>query len=330
MKRVALFFLLSGMVGLAESPTKHRVLFNRYLVPAMTVYIADADGQNERALAPAKGLEYSPSYSADGQWVVYTVERKGQSDIYRIHPDGSGLQQLTNDPAFDDQGTLSPDGKTLAFVSTRSGGTAGIWLMDINSKTYTNLTKHSSGNFRPSWSPDGAWIAFTSDRDAQPGDLPGQWEHLQSTGVFVIRPDGKGLRRLTRKDGVAGSPSWSPDGKKVLFYETDEVGAYLAKNAQSRTEIVSIDVTTGERKQYTASNETKLSPQSLSGGRIGYVVRAADDTAGLKIWNPSRRVETIARGAVAQSELVSRRHPRRLPANEPNGIDSTPASHGEP
>ena len=115
--------------------SKHRVLFNRYLVPAMTVYIADADGKNERALVPTKGLEYSPSYSADGQWVVYTVEREGQSDIYRIHPDGSGLQQLTNDPAFDDQGALSPDGKTLAFVSTRSGGTAGIWLMDINSKS---------------------------------------------------------------------------------------------------------------------------------------------------------------------------------------------------
>ena len=298
LKRVALFVLLSGLVGLAESPTKHRVLFNRYLVPAMTVYIADGDGKNERALVPTKGLEYSPSYSADGQWVVYTVEREGQSDIYRIHPDGSGLQQLTNDPAFDDQGALSPDGKTLAFVSTRSGGTAGIWLMDVNSKTYTNLTKHASGNFRPSWSPDGAWIAFTSDRDAQPGYLPGQWEHLQSIGVFVIRPDGKGLRRLTRKDGVAGSPSWSPDGKNVLFYETDEVGAYLAKYAQSRTEIVSIDVTTGERKQYTASNETKLSPQWLSGGRIGYVTRAADDTAGLKIWHPSRRVDTIAAGAV--------------------------------
>jgi Tol biopolymer transport system component len=145
----------------------------------MTVYIADADGKNERALVPAKGLEYSPSYSADGQWVVYTTEHEGQSDIYRIHPDGSSLQQLTNDPAFDDQGALSPDGNTLAFVSTRSGGTAGIWLMDINSKTFTNLTKHSSGNFRPSWSPDGAWIAFTSDRDAQPGYLPGQWEHLQ-------------------------------------------------------------------------------------------------------------------------------------------------------
>jgi Tol biopolymer transport system component len=280
------------------SSTKHKVLFNRFQVPAMTVFIADADGKNEHALVPTHELAYSPSFSGDGQWIVYTAEREGQADIYRIHPDGTGLQQLTDDPAFDDQGTLSPDGKTLAFVSTRGSGTANLWLMDVGSKTFTNVTKHRSGNFRPSWSPDGKWIAFTSDRDAQPGVFPGMWEHLQSTGVYVVRADGKGLRRLTRKDGVAGSPSWSADGQKVLFYETDEVGAYLTKFGQSRTEIVSIDVVSGEHKQYTASNETKLSPQWLSEGRISYASRAAGDTAGVRIWYPSRRVDTVILGAV--------------------------------
>jgi TolB protein len=282
----------------ADPSSKLQVLFNRYLVPAMTVVIADADGSNEHALVPTNGLEYSPSFSADGQWVVYTADREGQADIYRIHPDGTGQQQLTDDAAFDDQGALSPDGKTLAFVSTRGGGTANIWLMDVGSKRYTNLTKHSSGNFRPSWSPDGRWIAFASDRDVPIAYYPGQWEHLQSTGLYVIQPDGKGLRRLTRKDGVAGSPSWSSDGTKVLYYETDEVGAYLAKTARGRTEVVSVDVRTGERTQYTASNDTKLSPHWLSGGRISYVIRSGDDTQGLKIWHPDRRVVTIVKGAI--------------------------------
>ena len=264
----------------------------------MSLFIADGDGANERALLPAAGLDYSPSFSADGQWVVYTSEKDGQADIYRIAPDGTGLQRLTDHPAFDDQGSLSPDGTTLAFVSTREGGIANIWLMDVASKKATNLTKHHSGNFRPSWSPDGRWIAFTSDRDSQPANFPGMWEHLQSTGVYVIRADGRELRRLTRKDGVAGSPSWSADGRRLLFYETDEVGAYLAKSGNSRTELVSVDVMTGERKLYTASNETKLSPRWLSDGRISYIKRAADDTAGLRIWHPSRRVDTLIRGAV--------------------------------
>ena len=287
----------AARTGQGSSP-KYRVLFNHFQAPTLTLFMADADGKNERPLLPPGGLEYSPRYSADGRWIVYTSERNGLADIYRMHPDGSGVERLTDDPAFDDQGALSPDGRTLAFVSTRGGGTTDIWLMDVASKTYRNLTKHHSGNFRPAWSPDGAWIAFTSDRDARPATNPGRWEHLQSTGIYIVKPDGQGLRRLTRKDGVAGSPSWSADGRKILYYETDEVGAYMAKNATSRTELVSIDLSSGERTTYTASRETKLSPAWLSDGRISYIVRAADNTAGLRIWYPSLRIVTLIPGVV--------------------------------
>jgi Tol biopolymer transport system component len=288
----ALILILFAGLG-AQTEPRYQVLFNRFLVPVMTLHIADADGKRERALLAASALDYSPSFSVDGQWVVFTSERDGQAEIYRVHPEGSGLERLTDHPAFDDQAALSPDGKTLAFVSTREGGTANIWLLDLASKKATNLTASRSGNFRPSWSPDGAWIAFTSDRDAQPGFYTGMWEHLQSTGIYVIKAGGGELRRLTRKDGFSGSPSWSADGRRILFYETDELGAYLAKSANSRTEIVSVDVVTGERKFYTASNETKLSPRWLSQGRISYIERGADATSGLRILRADRGIEPV-------------------------------------
>ena len=82
----------------------------------------------------------------------------------------------------------------------------------------------------------------------------------------------------------------------MLFYETDETGAYLAKSGNSRTELVSVDIDSGARTQYTASNEVKLAPQWLPGGSISYAVRGTN--AGLRIWHPDRRVVTIVPGAI--------------------------------
>jgi len=291
------------------APGKLRVLFNRFQLPEMTVAIADGDGGNERVLLANEGRVYSPAFSADGQWVVVTIERGGQADIYRAHPDGTGLEQLTNATAFDDQGALSPDGRLLAFVSSRDGGMANIWIKDLATGELRNLTRTRAGNFRPAWSPDGEWLAFSSDRDAAPGDIANHWEHLQSTGIYVIRPNGRGLRRITRAGGVAGSPEWSADGRRVLYYETDEAGAYLAKFGGSRVEIVSTDVATGERVQHTASREIKLSPSWLADGRMSYVSRSSDESAGLRVWHPaSRTARTLVAGNVRNPSWATDRN----------------------
>ena len=259
----------------APEKAPHRIALSRIGPVRTGLFIADADGRNERPLVLAEGLDYNASFSSDGQWIVFTSERMGSADIYRVHPDGSGLERLTDDPAYDDQAALSPDGLTLAFVSTRGNGVANIWLLDLATHSTRNLTTQP-GNFRPSWSPDGKWIAFTSDRGTHPGRVAGRWEFLQSTDLYITRIDGTGLRRLTQMGGFAGSPKWSSDGRQIVYYESaaGETFAMRARSAESSvSQIVTVDVASGARMELTTSSGIKLSPQWIGAHRIGYVTK---------------------------------------------------------
>jgi len=118
------------------------------------IYIANTDGGLERVLIEGSNLDMNPSFSPDGRWVLFTSRRDGSADIYRVKPDGTRLERLTDDPAFDDQAVMSPDGARVAFVSSRSGQ-ADIWLLELKTKQLRNLTDHPGGDYRPALSPDG-------------------------------------------------------------------------------------------------------------------------------------------------------------------------------
>ena len=150
------------------SGRKPVMLLNRIAPSVSELYVATADGSNERKLLGDNTFDYHASYSPDGKWIVFTSERAGdgQADIYRVHPDGTGLEQLTDSPALDDQATLSPDGTQLAFMSTRDQHTANVWLLNLKTRKLRSLTASvtvpvagepdkPNGYFRPSWSPDG-------------------------------------------------------------------------------------------------------------------------------------------------------------------------------
>jgi Tol biopolymer transport system component len=236
------------------------------------LFIADADGSNAKPFLPHTGFDGNGSFSRDGKWIVFTSERDGSYDIYRAHPDGSGLKRLVDDPAYDDQAALSPDGKSLAFVSSRSGN-ADIWILEIATKKLRNVTNHPAGDFRPAWSPDGQWLAFTTDRDSKKL-RPNGFVVRHSTQIYLIRADGTGLRRVTQTQSFVGSPTWSPDGKQLVFYEAEfaELGKITAVNRRARgtTQIATVDLTTNEYHVLTSGLGEKWSPRFVTADRVAY------------------------------------------------------------
>jgi Tol biopolymer transport system component len=270
---------------------KDVMLMNRIGPSRSELFVANADGSGEHKLLTTSGFDYNASFSADGQWIVFTSERSGfgQADIYRVHPDGTGLERLTDSPALDHQGVLSADGTQLAFVSTRGTRRANIWILDLKTRQLRNLTgtpelqtspEKPGGYFRPSWSPNGHWIAFSSDRLTEwKGHSNGAgWEHVQELSIYVIQPDGKNLRRITNGGTCMGSPKWSPDGKRLVFYEVPVELTFAARigaiAGTVTSQIVSVDIASGSRVEHTAGPGLKVAPQFLSAGGIGYLAKS--------------------------------------------------------
>jgi len=262
----------------AYASDRPRLLIQRIGPAVSTLYVANANGSDERSVFAAPALDYNAAMSPDGQWILFTSERTGSADIYRARIDGSALERLTDDPAYDDQAAWSPDGNRIVFVSTRRSGAAHIWTLDLRTRRARAITEGSGGDFRPSWSPDGRWIAFSSDRGTGVERDPPEWEQLQRASLYLIRPDGTGLRRLTDGARFAGSPRWSPDAKRVVFYEMSVSDTHAAREddrqAQVVSQIVSVVIETGARLEHTSGGGLKVSPQFLDDARVGYLVKA--------------------------------------------------------
>lgn len=254
-----------------------RILFDRLGPTQAALFISNADGSAERPLTQPGSLDYNPSWSLKGNWIVFTSERAGSADLFRIHPDGTGLERLTDDPAYDDQAAFSPDSTRVVFVSTRAGGRANLWILDAASRKATPLTSGNGGDFRPSWSPDGAWIAFSSDRD-RVSDLPpakGRWERLHLVDIYLIHPDGTGLKRISQQGGFCGSPKWTPDSKAVVTYcmSAQDTWTYRFGSEDGDNQLLKINIDSGEATPVSAGPGVKLLPAVLPSGEIAYLRR---------------------------------------------------------
>lgn len=291
MQRLPVFLLTATGMLLAQPKT---IVFTRIGPSQIRLFVSNADGTAERPLLKSDSLDYNPVWSPDGRWLVFTSERNGSADLYRVKPDGTGLKQLTANPAYDDQAAFSPDGQKLVFVSTRAGGTANLWILDLNTNQARPLTSGPEGDFRPSWSPDGKWIAFSSDRGTKVArDGGGKWwVHLQLADIYMIHPDGSGLKRLTNSGNFCGGPRWTRDSSHVVGYcsSAEETFAYRSTSDQSDetlqamgraplrgdTKLVSIDVATLEQTTITSRPGIKSFPTVLNDGEIAYVRKDTD------------------------------------------------------
>jgi Tol biopolymer transport system component len=304
------------------APPPRKISFARAgMVPgAMQLFISASDGSDEHPLLAAPHDDYDPMWAPDGQSIVFTSDRNGSGDLFRVNADGSGLTQLTSDASYEDQAGFSPDGKKLVFVSTRGSGYSDLWTLDLATNQAKALTSGPGGDYRPAWSRDGKWIAFSSGRGITAPFAEGRWERQQLAEIYVIRPDGSGMKKVTSTGGFCGSPKWMNDSAHVLAYcSTAQETMQLRRSAPepgSESRLVSIDMTTGALTDLHAGPGVKMNPSPLPGDAVGYI-RKDTAEAGIYYANGSRGPRGAIRAAAWSPDgkrvVFSRRKTSELP-----------------
>jgi WD40 repeat protein len=209
--------LLTASGATANFPgTNGKIGFSVDASPGVSNEIAtiDPDGQNRAALTGSAEADYDPSFSADGEEIVFgrVPQPANSGQIWTMNADGSGQTQLTagTETASDFSPEFSPDGQWIVFDRYDGTVTTQVWIMRADGTDQTPLTTATQSSRSPSFSPTGDRIAFS--RDASP---PGAGH------IWTMNPDGTGPVELTEGTTDDSRPSFSPDGERIVFLRRD-------------------------------------------------------------------------------------------------------------
>ncbi len=203
--------LSAGSADAAFPGQDGRIAFSKenYRTGVSGIFAIQPDGSGQTKLS--SGYDYSPSWSADGEKVVFvgsSGEGEGDfsQDIYVMNADGSNVQRVTSTRAYEESPTFFPDGETIAFARYSERNGADIFKIKSDGTGLTKLT-NDPGFYEDSVavSPDGQKIAFTSFR-------------TRSSDIFLMDADGSNAEKLTATGRVDEfGADWSPDGQKIAF-----------------------------------------------------------------------------------------------------------------
>lgn len=141
-------------------------------------------------------IEVSPTVSPDGKYIAFTSDRGGTPQIYTMRRDGSDIRRITFEGSYNTSPAWSPKGDKIVF-SGRQGATNQIFTINPDGTGLTQLTTEGN-NEDPSFSPDGRFITFSSDREG-------------IKGIYLMRSNGEFQRRITPLNLKAFCPRWSPN-----------------------------------------------------------------------------------------------------------------------
>ena len=228
------------------NPTNQMVTYLSYFRNLPRVYLLDIETGVQEVVGTFPGMTFAPRFSPDGKKIIMSFAKDGNSDIYTMNLESREVEQITDHPSIDTSPSYSPNGKFITFNSDRSGYQQ-IYVMRSDGSNVKRISFGTGIYGTPVWSPRGDLIAFTK-------------LHKGKFYIGVMRIDGKGERLLT-ENYYQEAPSWSPNGRVLIFYRETKSGD---QGEGFSATLWSIDLTGyNERKVETLTDASDPSWSSL-------------------------------------------------------------------
>ena len=228
------------------NPTNQLVTYMSYFRNLPRVYLLDIETGIQEVVGNFPGMTFAPRFSPDGKKIIMSFAKDGNSDIYTMNLENRLVERITEDSSIDTSPSFSPDGKYICFNSDRSG-LQQIYTIKSDGTGIKRISFGKGIYGTPVWSPRGDLIAFTKMRAGK-------------FYIGVMRSDGSGERLLT-ENFYQEAPSWSPNGRLLVFYRETKSGK---DGSGFSAKLWSIDITGyNERELKTETDASDPSWSSL-------------------------------------------------------------------
>jgi TolB protein len=278
---------LTGIAGVFDTRVTYVTAEERRDGKLYSLIVSDADGYNEFKIMESADPIMSPAWSPDSRRIAYVSFEGNRSSIFVQTLRTGNRIQVSSRAGVNGAPAFSPDGRKLVVTLSDPDGNLDIYTLDIATREAKRITTHRAIDTEGSWSPDGRYIYFTSDRSGGPQ-------------VYRVSANGGSAERVTFEGSYNARPRVSPDGKKLAMVHLVNGNYRIAVMDLERKDVLVLSAGRQDESPSFAPNSDTLIYATRTGrngvlesvtadGLIRQRLQSGDGDVREPVWSPFQR-----------------------------------------